>query len=162
VEEQAREVEKVKKSESGMIIDPVTVSKDQRVSDVQTIMRNYKISGVPVLDGKKLVGIVTNRDLRFVSDGSLLVRDVMTSKNLVTAKVVGSLEGQGGKGLEDVRGVAIPVQVAGTFAKPTYKIRLDEALREVAEDKVKEKVQEKVEKKLEKQFGDSLKGLFNR
>jgi AsmA protein len=81
---------------------------------------------------------------------------------LVTAKVVGSLEGQGGKGLEDVRGVAIPVQVAGTFAKPSYKIRLDEALRETAQEKVKEKVQEKVEKKLEKQFGDSLKGLFNR
>ena len=92
VEEQTREVEKVKKSESGMIIDPVTVSKDQLVSDVQTIMRNYKISGVPVLDGKKLVGIVTNRDLRFVSDGGLKVRDVMTSKNLVTAKVGITLE----------------------------------------------------------------------
>jgi len=92
VEEQAREVEKVKKSESGMIIDPVTVSEDQRVSDVQAIMRNYKISGLPVLDGKKLVGIVTNRDLRFVTDGSLLVRDVMTSKNLVTAKVGITLE----------------------------------------------------------------------
>ena len=92
LEEQAREVEKVKKSESGMIIDPVTVSKDQLVSDVQTIMRNYKISGVPVLDGKKLVGIVTNRDLRFVSDGGLKVRDVMTSKNLVTAKAGITLE----------------------------------------------------------------------
>jgi IMP dehydrogenase len=92
VEEQAREVEKVKKSESGMIIDPVTVSKDQLVSDVQTIMRNYKISGVPVLDGTRLVGIVTNRDLRFVSDGGLKVRDVMTSKNLVTAKAGITLE----------------------------------------------------------------------
>jgi IMP dehydrogenase len=92
VEEQAREVEKVKKSESGMIIDPVTVSEDQRVSDVQAIMRNYKISGLPVLDGKKLVGIVTNRDLRFVTDGSLRVRDVMTSKNLVTAKAGITLE----------------------------------------------------------------------
>ena len=92
VEEQAREVEKVKKSESGMIIDPVTVSEDQRVSEVQAIMRNYKISGLPVLDGKKLVGIVTNRDLRFVTDGNLLVRDVMTSKNLVTAKVGITLE----------------------------------------------------------------------
>ena len=92
VAEQAREVEKVKKSESGMIIDPVTVSQDQRVSEVQAIMRNYKISGLPVLDGKKLVGIVTNRDLRFVTDGNLLVRDVMTSKNLVTAKVGITLE----------------------------------------------------------------------
>jgi IMP dehydrogenase len=92
VGDQAREVEKVKKSESGMIIDPVTVSKDQLVSDVQKIMRSYKISGVPVLDGKKLVGIVTNRDLRFVSDGGLKVRDVMTSKNLVTAKAGITLE----------------------------------------------------------------------
>jgi IMP dehydrogenase len=92
IEEQAREVEKVKKSESGMIIDPVTVSEEQLVSEVQGIMRNYKISGVPVLNGTKLVGIVTNRDLRFVSDGNLKVRDVMTSKNLVTAKVGITLE----------------------------------------------------------------------
>jgi IMP dehydrogenase len=92
VAEQAREVEKVKKSESGMIIDPVTVTEEQMVSDVQSIMRNYKISGVPVLKGRKLVGIVTNRDLRFVSDGTLKVRDVMTSRNLVTAKVGITLE----------------------------------------------------------------------
>jgi IMP dehydrogenase len=92
VAEQAREVEKVKKSESGMIIDPVTVTEEQLVSDVQSIMRNYKISGVPVLKGQKLVGIVTNRDLRFVSDGTLKVRDVMTSEDLVTAKVGITLE----------------------------------------------------------------------
>lgn len=92
VEEQAREVEKVKKSESGMIIDPVTVNQDQYVSDVQAMMATYKISGVPVLSGAKLVGIVTNRDLRFVTDGTLKVRDVMTSKNLVTAKVGITLE----------------------------------------------------------------------
>lgn len=92
VDDQAREVEKVKKSESGMIIDPVTVTEEQRVADVQAIMRNYKISGVPVLSGQKLVGIVTNRDLRFVSDGNLKVREVMTSKNLVTARVGITLE----------------------------------------------------------------------
>lgn len=92
IEEQARQVEKVKKSESGMIIDPVTVTEEQRVADVQAIMRNYKISGVPVLKGEKLVGIVTNRDLRFVTDGSLRVRDVMTSRNLVTARVGITLE----------------------------------------------------------------------
>ncbi|OGQ99285.1 MAG: IMP dehydrogenase [Deltaproteobacteria bacterium RIFOXYD12_FULL_57_12] len=92
IEEQAREVEKVKKSESGMIIDPVTVDQDQRISEVQAMMAAYKISGVPVLSGEKLVGIVTNRDLRFVSDGDLKVRDVMTSKNLVTAKVGITLE----------------------------------------------------------------------
>ena len=82
--DQAREVERVKKSESGMIIDPVTVTENQSVVDVQVIMSNYKISGLPVLRGEELVGIVTNRDLRFVSDNDLRVRDVMTSKNLVT------------------------------------------------------------------------------
>ncbi len=87
VEAQVREVRKVKKSESGMVIDPITVNDAQTVREVNEIMRNYRISGVPVLRGTKLVGIVTNRDLRFVSDEDLLVRDVMTSKNLVTAKV---------------------------------------------------------------------------
>lgn len=82
---QAREVERVKKSESGMIIDPVTVTEGQSVADVQAIMARYKISGLPVLRDDKLVGIVTNRDLRFVSDDNLHVNDVMTSKNLVTA-----------------------------------------------------------------------------
>ena len=92
VEEQVREVRKVKKSESGMVIDPITVNDDQTVREVNEIMRNYRISGVPVLRGTKLVGIVTNRDLRFVSDEDLLVRDVMTSKNLVTAKAGITLE----------------------------------------------------------------------
>ena len=92
IDEQARQVEKVKKSESGMIIDPVTVTEEQRVSEVQGLMANYKISGVPVLRGEKLAGIVTNRDLRFVTDPTLKVRDVMTSKNLVTAKVGITLE----------------------------------------------------------------------
>ncbi|OGQ88722.1 MAG: IMP dehydrogenase [Deltaproteobacteria bacterium RIFOXYD12_FULL_56_24] len=92
VDEQVREVRKVKKSESGMVIDPITVNDAQTVREVNEIMRNYRISGVPVLRGTKLVGIVTNRDLRFVSDEDLLVRDVMTSKNLVTAKASITLE----------------------------------------------------------------------
>ncbi len=90
--DQAKEVERVKKSESGMIVDPVTVTRTQSVAEVQEIMRTYKISGLPVLDGDKLVGIVTNRDLRFVSDTDLRVNDVMTSKNLVTAPVGITLE----------------------------------------------------------------------
>jgi len=89
---QAREVERVKKSESGMIIDPITVTANQSVAEVQSIMASYQISGLPVLDGEKLVGIVTNRDLRFVSDDNLKVVDVMTSKNLVTAPVGIDLE----------------------------------------------------------------------
>jgi len=90
--QQVTEVERVKKSESGMIIDPITVTQNQSVAEVQTIMSNYKISGLPVLYEGKLVGIVTNRDLRFVSDDGLRVADVMTSKNLVTAKVGINLE----------------------------------------------------------------------
>lgn len=92
IEEQVLQVQKVKKSESGMIVDPVTVVSDQTVGEVKKIMENYRISGVPVLEGKKLVGIVTNRDLRFVSDLDLRVDEVMTSKNLVTAKAGITLE----------------------------------------------------------------------
>ena len=92
INKQALEVEQVKKSESGMIIDPVTVREDQSVGDVEKIMGKYKISGLPVLREGKLVGIVTNRDLRFVSDNDLRVGDVMTSKNLVTAHVGISME----------------------------------------------------------------------
>ena len=87
IDQQVLEVERVKKSESGMIIDPITVRQDQSVAEVQEIMSTYKISGLPVLHEGRLVGIVTNRDLRFVSDNDLRVSDVMTSKNLVTAKV---------------------------------------------------------------------------
>lgn len=92
IDQQVLEVERVKKSESGMIIDPITVTRDQSVGEVQQIMAHYKISGLPVLHEGKLVGIVTNRDLRFVSDSELRVSDVMTSKNLVTAKVGIDLE----------------------------------------------------------------------
>ncbi|MBU0967239.1 MAG: IMP dehydrogenase [Proteobacteria bacterium] len=92
IDEQVLQVKKVKKSESGMIVDPVTVVEDQTVGEVKEIMQNYRISGVPVLQGKKLIGIVTNRDLRFVSDLDLRVKEVMTSKNLVTARVGITLE----------------------------------------------------------------------
>ena len=85
-EEQAFEVEKVKKYESGMILDPFTVNPDQKISDLFELMKKYKISGFPVVDkDQKLVGMITNRDLRFVSDITKKVKDVMTSKNLVTA-----------------------------------------------------------------------------
>ncbi len=92
IDQQAKEVERVKKSESGMIVDPITVQENQSVAEVEQIMAKYKISGLPVLGNGRLVGIVTNRDLRFVSDDDLRVSDVMTSKNLVTAKVGIDLE----------------------------------------------------------------------
>jgi len=92
IDEQVLQVKKVKKSESGMIVDPITVAEEQTVGEVKEIMQNYRISGVPVLKGRKLIGIVTNRDLRFVSDLDLRVKEVMTSKNLVTARVGITLE----------------------------------------------------------------------
>ncbi len=85
-EEQAFEVEKVKKYESGMIIDPFTVTPDQKISDLFDLMKKYKISGFPVIEkDRTLVGMITNRDLRFVSDHSKKVKEIMTSKNIVTA-----------------------------------------------------------------------------
>jgi IMP dehydrogenase len=85
-EEQAFEVEKVKKYESGMIVDPFTVDPEQTINSLFELMKKYKISGFPVVDGhKRLVGIITNRDLRFVIDTSKRVKEVMTSKNLITA-----------------------------------------------------------------------------
>lgn len=69
-----------------MILDPFTVNPEQSISDLFELMKKYKISGFPVVDkDKKLVGIITNRDLRFITDTSQKVKDVMTSKNLVTA-----------------------------------------------------------------------------
>ncbi|MCS7200100.1 MAG: IMP dehydrogenase [Thermodesulfobacterium sp.] len=94
LEEQVREVEKVKKSESGMIYDPITVSPDTPIRMVLKLMEEYKISGIPVVEGteKKLVGIVTNRDLRFETQLEKPVKEVMTKENLVTAKPGISLE----------------------------------------------------------------------
>ena len=92
IEEQAIEVDRVKKSESGMIVDPVTVSPDAPLSEVHSIMAKYRISGIPVTEGEKLVGIVTNRDLRFENDMKKLTREVMTSENLVTVPEKCSLE----------------------------------------------------------------------
>lgn len=84
IQSQVKEVGKVKKSESGMIVDPVTISPDQSVHDVLKLMEQYRISGVPVIKDDQLVGIVTNRDLRFESDFDKKVSAVMTSQDLVT------------------------------------------------------------------------------
>jgi IMP dehydrogenase len=88
IEEQAGEVDKVKRSESGMIVEPVTLPPTARVSDALELMANYRISGVPITDADgTLVGILTNRDLRFESDTSQPVSNLMTSRDLVTAPV---------------------------------------------------------------------------
>jgi IMP dehydrogenase len=92
IELQAEEVDKVKKSESGMIIDPITISPDARISDALDLMKKYRISGVPVTKGHKLVGILTNRDLRFETRMNLKVSEVMTKDRLITAPIGTTLD----------------------------------------------------------------------
>lgn len=88
IEEQASQVRSVKRSESGMIIDPVTLEADAKVKDALDLMREFRIGGIPVIDrGKKLIGILTNRDLRFETSLDKPITDLMTSKNLITAPV---------------------------------------------------------------------------
>jgi len=86
IERQALEVEKVKKSESGMIVDPISIEPDRKLYEVMEIMSKYRISGVPVVQSGKLVGIITNRDLRFETNLDQTVQAVMTKDNLATAK----------------------------------------------------------------------------
>ncbi len=92
IKDQATEVDRVKKSESGMIVSPVTIHPSQLVKEVMTLMKQYRISGIPVTEGKKLVGIVTNRDLRFETSMDKRVSEVMTKAPLVTAKEGISIE----------------------------------------------------------------------
>src|SRR6202008_2994909 len=93
IDEQSDEVDKVKRSESGMIVDPVTMSPEAKVSDALDVMQKYKISGVPITqkDGK-LVGILTNRDLRFETRFDIPISKVMTQNNLITVPVGTTLE----------------------------------------------------------------------
>ena len=86
IEAQAEEVDKVKRSENGVITDPFSLSPEHTLQDAEELMRKFRISGVPVTEGRKLVGIITNRDLKFEEDYSKRIRDVMTSQGLVTAK----------------------------------------------------------------------------
>lgn len=92
IEKQVIEVDKVKKSESGMIVDPITIEPEQKVIDALEVMTKYRISGVPVVKNRKLVGILTNRDLRFESNLEQPVANVMTKENLVTVSTNISLE----------------------------------------------------------------------
>ncbi|MBX5496238.1 MAG: IMP dehydrogenase [Bryobacteraceae bacterium] len=92
IERQAEEVDRVKRSESGMIVDPVTIEPTQKISDALEVMKRYRISGVPVTRNGKLVGILTNRDLRFESRYDLPVEKVMTKENLITVPVGTTLE----------------------------------------------------------------------
>lgn len=93
IEEQAKEVDKVKRNESGMILNPITLTKDYTLGDADDLMGQYKISGLPIVeeDGK-LIGIITNRDLKYRKDYDTLVKDVMTKENLITAPVGTNLD----------------------------------------------------------------------
>jgi len=93
IEEQASQVDKVKRSENGVITDPFYLSPEHKVSDAEELMRKYRISGVPITENGRLVGILTNRDLRFETDFDQPIRNVMTHENLVTAPVGTTLEG---------------------------------------------------------------------
>jgi IMP dehydrogenase len=85
IEKQAIEVDKVKRSEHGVIVDPFSLSPNHTLADADALMAKYKISGVPITEGPKLVGILTNRDLRFEQNFNRKISEVMTSENLVTA-----------------------------------------------------------------------------
>ncbi len=93
IEDQSTEVDRVKRSESGMIQNPVTLSPDKTIGEALDIMKKYRISGIPIIDGGgKLVGILTNRDLRFEPNRKVIVKDLMTKENLITAPVGTTLE----------------------------------------------------------------------
>ena len=92
IEAQAEEVDKVKRSENGVITDPFYLSPEHTLADADRLMAKFRISGVPITEGKKLVGILTNRDLKFETDYSKKIKECMTSEGLVTAKEVVTLE----------------------------------------------------------------------
>ncbi|MBE6875470.1 MAG: IMP dehydrogenase [Ruminococcus sp.] len=93
IEQQANEVDKVKRSENGVIVDPFSLTADRLVADADALMGKFRISGVPIVDGtNKLVGIITNRDMRFLTDFNIKIGDVMTKDNLITAPVGTTLQ----------------------------------------------------------------------
>ena len=93
IEQQANEVDKVKRSENGVIVDPFSLTADRLVADADALMGKFRISGVPIVDGtNKLIGIITNRDMRFLNDFNIKIGDVMTKDNLITAPVGTTLQ----------------------------------------------------------------------
>src|ERR1035437_431314 len=117
ISEQCFEVDKVKRSESGMILDPVTLTPEQTIGEALEVMRKYSVSGIPVVNkSNRLVGILTNRDLRFDPDVNLLVRDLMTKENLITAPVGTDLE-KAVKILQNYKIEKLPVVDSNGFLK---------------------------------------------
>jgi IMP dehydrogenase len=108
IEEQAEEVDKVKRSENGVITDPFSLSPEHTLADADALMSKFKISGVPVTENKKLVGIITNRDLKFETDMTKKIKESMTSENLITAKAGITLD-EAKKILADARKEKLPI-----------------------------------------------------
>lgn len=108
IKQQVQEVDRVKRSESGMIYDPITLTPVHKVKEAMSLMNRYRISGIPIVEGSKLVGILTNRDLRFEVDTELEIKQVMTSRNLVTVPAGTTLE-QAEKILQKNRIEKLPV-----------------------------------------------------
>lgn len=111
IEEQAEQVDRVKRSENGVITDPLSLTPEHQVYDAEHLMAKYRISGVPIVNNKeeqKLVGIITNRDLRFIEDYSIKIKDVMTKENLITATVGTTIE-EAGKILQKYRIEKLPL-----------------------------------------------------
>ena len=111
IEKQAEEVEKVKRSENGVITNPFFLTPEHQVFDAEHLMGKYRISGVPIvnnMDDQKLVGIITNRDLRFIDDYSLKIDDVMTKEDLITVPVGTTLE-EAGKILQKHKIEKLPI-----------------------------------------------------
>ena len=92
IAEQAEEVDRVKRSESGMIVNPITMSPDQKIHEAMEVMQRYKISGLPITSNGKLVGILTNRDLRFATRKNIKISELMTSENIITVPTGTTLE----------------------------------------------------------------------
>ena len=108
IEAQAEEVDMVKRSENGVITDPFSLTAEHTLADADALMHKFHISGVPITEGKKLVGIITNRDLKFVEDMTLLIRDRMTSEGLITAREGITLE-EAKKILSEARKEKLPI-----------------------------------------------------
>ncbi len=128
IEKQSKEVDKVKKSESGMIFDPITMKPDQPIEDALNIMKHYRISGLPVVENGKLVGIVTNRDLRFETNMKKKVKEVMTKENLIVAYEEISLE-ESKKILHEHRIEKLPVVDRNGYLKGLITIKDIEKMR---------------------------------
>ncbi len=179
VDKQAEEVDRVKRSESGMIVDPVTIEPERKISDALEVMRHYRISGVPVTKSGKLVGILTNRDLRFETRYDLPISEVMTKENLITVPVGTTLEEAGKilhqhrvekllvvdkdyalKGLITVKDIQKKLKYPNAAKDPQGRLRVAAALGATGD--FLERAQELVRKKVDVLAIDSAHGHTQR